>query len=63
MKMKFGIFMAPFHAPGHNPTLSLENDLELGGRTHGAARSFDAWAGDVGCGPGGVADRCGDAGS
>ena len=29
MKMKFGIFMAPFHAPGHNPTLSLEHDLEL----------------------------------
>ncbi|MEM7128464.1 MAG: LLM class flavin-dependent oxidoreductase [Chloroflexota bacterium] len=29
MKMKFGIFMAPFHAPGHNPTLSLEQDLDL----------------------------------
>ncbi len=29
MKMKFGIFMAPFHAPGHNPTVSLEYDLQL----------------------------------
>jgi limonene 1,2-monooxygenase len=27
--MNFGIFMAPFHAPGHNPTLSLEDDLLL----------------------------------
>jgi limonene 1,2-monooxygenase len=27
--MNFGIFMAPFHAPGHNPTLSLEDDLTL----------------------------------
>jgi len=29
MKMNFGIFMAPFHAPGHNPTVSLEQDLKL----------------------------------
>lgn len=29
MKMKFGTFMAPFHAPGHNPTISLESDLRL----------------------------------
>ena len=29
MRMNFGIFMAPFHAPGHNPTLSLEDDLSL----------------------------------
>lgn len=29
MRMNFGIFMAPFHAPGHNPTLSLEDDLAL----------------------------------
>lgn len=29
MRMNFGIFMAPFHAPGHNPTLSLEDDLDL----------------------------------
>lgn len=29
MRMNFGIFMAPFHAPGHNPTVSLEDDLDL----------------------------------
>jgi len=29
MKMKFGIFMSPFHSPSHNPTLSLEQDLQL----------------------------------
>jgi limonene 1,2-monooxygenase len=28
-RMKFGVFMAPFHRPGENPTLSLERDLEL----------------------------------
>ena len=28
-KMKFGVFMAPFHRPGENPTLALERDLEL----------------------------------
>jgi limonene 1,2-monooxygenase len=27
--MRFGIFLAPFHAPSHNPTLALERDLEL----------------------------------
>jgi limonene 1,2-monooxygenase len=27
--MKFGIFMAPFHWSGENPTLALERDLEL----------------------------------
>ena len=27
-RMKFGIFMAPFHWKGENPTLSLERDLE-----------------------------------
>jgi limonene 1,2-monooxygenase len=27
--MKFGVFMAPFHRPGENPTLALERDLEL----------------------------------
>jgi len=27
--MKFGIFMAPFHPAGVNPTVLLENDLEL----------------------------------
>ena len=28
-RMKFGIFMAPFHWKGENPTLSLERDLEI----------------------------------
>jgi limonene 1,2-monooxygenase len=28
-RMKFGVFMAPFHRPGENPTLALKRDLEL----------------------------------
>ncbi len=28
-RLKFGIFMAPFHRLGENPTLSLQRDLEL----------------------------------
>jgi limonene 1,2-monooxygenase len=28
-RLKFGIFMAPFHPAGENPTLALERDLEL----------------------------------
>jgi limonene 1,2-monooxygenase len=28
-RLKFGIFMAPFHFPGQNPTLAIERDLEL----------------------------------
>ena len=28
-RLRFGIFMAPFHAPGQNPTLAIERDLEL----------------------------------
>lgn len=28
-RMRFGIFLAPFHNPGINPTLALEQDLEL----------------------------------
>ena len=28
-RMKFGVFMAPFHQLGENPTLGLERDLEL----------------------------------
>ena len=27
--MRFGVFLAPYHAPGQNPTLALERDLEL----------------------------------
>src|SRR5438552_1979113 len=28
-RLNFGIFMAPFHRTGENPTLSLQRDLEL----------------------------------
>src|SRR5690242_14156547 len=28
-KLRFGIFMAPFHPAGENPTLALQRDLEL----------------------------------
>lgn len=28
-RMRFGIFLAPFHKPGINPTMALEQDLEL----------------------------------
>src|SRR5262249_61573195 len=28
-RMKFGIFMAPFHRINENPTLALERDLEI----------------------------------
>ena len=28
-RLRFGIFMAPFHKPGINPTLALQSDLEL----------------------------------
>ena len=28
-RMRFGIFLAPFHPFGENPTLALERDLEL----------------------------------
>src|SRR5918994_880629 len=28
-RMKFGVFLAPFHPLGENPTLSLERDFEL----------------------------------
>lgn len=28
-RMKFGIFLAPFHVMGENPTLGLERDIEL----------------------------------
>ena len=45
MRMRFGTFMAPFHPPEHNPTLSLENDLEL--LQHMDALGFDeAWIGE-----------------
>ena len=28
-RMKFGIFLAPFHPVGENPTVSFERNLEL----------------------------------
>ncbi len=28
-RMSFGIFMAPFHRPGENPTLAIQRDMEL----------------------------------
>ncbi len=28
-RMRFGIFLAPFHSPNENPTIALERDLEL----------------------------------
>jgi limonene 1,2-monooxygenase len=28
-RLRFGIFLAPFHPPGQNPTIALERDLEL----------------------------------
>jgi limonene 1,2-monooxygenase len=27
--MKFGIFLAPFHRVGENPTLAIDRDMEL----------------------------------
>ena len=45
MRMRFGTFMAPFHSPEHNPTLSLESDLEL--LQHMDKLGFDeAWIGE-----------------
>jgi limonene 1,2-monooxygenase len=43
--LKFGIFLAPFHAVGQNPTLALERDLQL--IEHLDALGFDeAWFGE-----------------
>jgi len=45
MRMRFGTFMAPFHPPEHNPTLSLEADLDL--LEHMDTLGFDeAWIGE-----------------
>jgi limonene 1,2-monooxygenase len=45
MHLRFGTFMAPFHPPEHNPTLSLEQDLEL--LRHMDELGFDeAWIGE-----------------
>ena len=43
--LRFGIFMAPFHPVGQNPTLALERDLEL--IAHLDALGYDeAWIGE-----------------
>ena len=43
--LKFGIFMAPFHPVGQNPTLALERDLDL--VAHLDKLGFDeAWIGE-----------------
>ena len=43
--LKFGIFLAPFHPVGQNPTLALERDLDL--VVHLDALGFDeAWFGE-----------------
>src|SRR5690348_13123434 len=43
--MRFGLFMAPFHPTGQNPTLALERDLDL--VTHLDQLGFDeAWIGE-----------------
>lgn len=45
MRLRFGTFMAPFHPPEHNPTLSLEADLDL--LAHMDTLGFDeAWIGE-----------------
>lgn len=44
-RLRFGIFMAPFHPAGENPTLALERDLELIG--HLDRLGWDeAWIGE-----------------
>ncbi|MDX6232174.1 MAG: limonene 1,2-monooxygenase, partial [Nocardioidaceae bacterium] len=43
--LRFGIFLAPFHPVGQNPTLALERDLEL--IEHLDALGYDeAWIGE-----------------
>src|SRR5438876_7755246 len=43
--LRFGIFMAPFHPVGQNPTLALQRDLEL--IVHLDNLGFDeAWIGE-----------------
>ena len=45
MQLRFGTFIAPFHPPEHNPTLSLEYDLDL--LQHLDELGFDeAWIGE-----------------
>jgi limonene 1,2-monooxygenase len=45
MRMRFGIFLAPFHASSQNPTLALERDLDL--MQHLDQLGYDeAWIGE-----------------
>ena len=44
-RLRFGTFLAPFHAPGQNPTLALQRDLDL--VSHLDALGYDeAWIGE-----------------
>ena len=44
-RLKFGIFLAPFHWSGENPTMSLQRDMEL--LQHLDALDYDeAWVGE-----------------
>ena len=44
-RLRFGTFLAPFHAAGENPTLALQRDLEL--VEHLDRLGFDeAWIGE-----------------
>ena len=45
MRMRFGVFLAPYHPPGDNPTLALERDLELIQRLD-ALGYEEAWVGE-----------------
>ncbi|MBI2684582.1 MAG: LLM class flavin-dependent oxidoreductase [Actinobacteria bacterium] len=44
-RLRFGVFLAPFHEPGQNPTLCLERDLDV--IVHLDRLGFDeAWVGE-----------------
>ena len=44
-RMRFGVFLAPFHHPNENPTLAMERDLAL--LEHLDRLGFDeAWVGE-----------------
>ncbi len=44
-RMGFGIFLAPFHRAGENPTLAIERDLELVKHLDGLGYD-EAWVGE-----------------
>ena len=47
--LRFGLFHPPFHAPGENPTLTFEHDLQL--VEHADMLGFDEfWFGEQDCG-------------